>query len=195
MRPSRGRRTPGILGNVFGKGVVVVHLKRPEWGPGVITGTDGDKYVVEFESHEPIRMKIATMKDFFEVVPPGGLPADSPLLDEKRWLELNAPAPKAKGSKAKGSKAAKAPAAPCQHCGQPLNRAQFRKNGTLKSCPKCSQNDGVHHVYHPYPEAFGVSSARSNDINPEGPQSYCSACRRGTDSEPGTECQAVPAEA
>ncbi len=67
----------------------------------------------------------------------------------------------------------------CVHCHNPLNSSQFRNNGTLKSCPNCSTNNGQEHVYYPYPNAFGTTPLRASDRHPEGPQSYCVACRGG----------------
>jgi phage FluMu protein Com len=65
----------------------------------------------------------------------------------------------------------------CIHCGKPLNEAQF--HGNLKSCPSCSVNNGNEHIYYLYPETFGKTELRATSKRPDGPQSYCTACRGG----------------
>ena len=67
----------------------------------------------------------------------------------------------------------------CQHCQDVLNKAQFRSNREMKSCPNCSKSNGEYHVYYPYPEAFGTTEKRVTANNPDGPQSYCTDCRGG----------------
>ena len=61
----------------------------------------------------------------------------------------------------------------CNHCGKPLNIAQYNQDETLKSCPRCSILDGEEHIFLPYPNYFGDTLKRSSGIHPEGPQSYC----------------------
>lgn len=63
----------------------------------------------------------------------------------------------------------------CKHCGRPLSEAQW-KDG-YKSCPMCSKLNGEYHVFHKYPDDFGVTERRSTAEHPEGPQSYCERCR------------------
>lgn len=70
----------------------------------------------------------------------------------------------------------------CRHCSKPLNRQQFRADEKWKSCPKCSKEHGTEHVYYEYPDAFGTTEKRASAAHPEGPQSYCTACR--TDGDP-----------
>ena len=65
----------------------------------------------------------------------------------------------------------------CQHCRRPLNEAQWRLNNAFKSCPKCSTNNGLEHVYYRYPDNFGTTQHRSSSAHPEGPQSHCVTCR------------------
>ncbi len=65
----------------------------------------------------------------------------------------------------------------CKHCGKPLNETQYHEN--LKSCPNCSVKNGTEHVFYSYPEAFGTTSLRATSNRPDGPQSYCTACRGG----------------
>jgi hypothetical protein len=65
----------------------------------------------------------------------------------------------------------------CVHCHKPLNQSQYNAGKTLKSCPKCSSDNGSEHVYYPYPAEFGTTSLRSSSGSPEGAQSYCVACR------------------
>lgn len=65
----------------------------------------------------------------------------------------------------------------CANCREPLNHGQWNPNETLKSCPKCSSDNGREHVFYAYPDEFGVTDLRASREHPEGPQSYCSACR------------------
>lgn len=64
----------------------------------------------------------------------------------------------------------------CKHCGEPLNEAQYI-GAKLKSCPKCSQDDGNEHIYYEYPVAFGTLVERITINHPDGLQSYCQNCR------------------
>lgn len=68
----------------------------------------------------------------------------------------------------------------CTHCNRPLNKGQYHED--LKSCPKCSTRNGQEHVFYKYPKAFGTTPKRASARRPEGPQSYCVACRGGKDS-------------
>lgn len=69
----------------------------------------------------------------------------------------------------------------CSVCKRSLSRAQWSKDGTLKSCPSCSQANGSKHVFFDYPSKFGTTQLRSTPSHPEGPQSHCSDCRgKGT---------------
>lgn len=63
----------------------------------------------------------------------------------------------------------------CNHCNKPLNVAQYHND--LKSCPNCSTQNGVEHVFYKYPKAFGTTPKRATNARPDGPQSYCTACR------------------
>jgi hypothetical protein len=79
----------------------------------------------------------------------------------------------------------------CSHCHQPLKRAQWNAAETLKSCPKCSQDNGAEHVFYSYPEAFGITDKRASEVHPEGPQSYCYSCRSATFPYPASLCHDV----
>ncbi len=65
----------------------------------------------------------------------------------------------------------------CKHCGKPLNSSQYAQSGDLKSCPKCSVEDGEEHIFYPYPRAFGQSEKRTSVSTPDGAQSWCALCR------------------
>lgn len=65
----------------------------------------------------------------------------------------------------------------CQFCGKPLNVSQYAQGGTLKSCPKCSAEDGEEHIFYPYPGSFGTSPKRVSASIPDGAQSWCARCR------------------
>ncbi len=61
----------------------------------------------------------------------------------------------------------------CQHCGKPLNKAQYSDGKTYKSCPRCSEINGKEHIFFTYPNSFGDTAKRRSDNHPEGPQSWC----------------------
>lgn len=65
----------------------------------------------------------------------------------------------------------------CKHCGKALNQSQYAQDGTLKSCPKCSTEDGAEHIFYFYPGAFGQSQKRISTKIPDGAQSWCALCR------------------
>lgn len=65
----------------------------------------------------------------------------------------------------------------CSVCGSPLNRSQRDEAGFWKSCPGCSRRNRRVHIYHRFPDAFGVSVERVSGSDPEGAQSYCVGCR------------------
>jgi len=65
----------------------------------------------------------------------------------------------------------------CGHCAVALNKSVYAQGRTIKSCPKCSLNDGGQHIFYPYPQAFGASSTKVTPQTPEGGHSYCTACR------------------
>lgn len=79
----------------------------------------------------------------------------------------------------------------CNCCKKRLNIGMIHKfdkatEQEYKSCPHCSKANGNEHVFHPYPESFGNSTARITDNNPDGDQSYCFECRglaKGVDSQ------------
>lgn len=81
----------------------------------------------------------------------------------------------------------------CKHCGKPLNQSQYAQGGSLKSCPKCSTEDGEEHIFYSYPGAFGQSEKRASASIPDGAQSWCTLCR-GDDYGPhygGFRCSEV----
>ena len=65
----------------------------------------------------------------------------------------------------------------CKHCGRPLNESQYAQEMALKSCPKCSVEDGEEHIFYSYPQNFGKSVKRVSAKIPDGAQSLCSLCR------------------
>lgn len=65
----------------------------------------------------------------------------------------------------------------CNYCSKPLNQSQYNEERNMKSCPNCSTNNGDEHVFYEYPLAFGNTPTRETVTNPDGPQSYCIACR------------------
>lgn len=69
----------------------------------------------------------------------------------------------------------------CTCCKGALNDGMLHKHDEqgqeYKSCPRCSDTNGVEHVYHKYPDSFGQTDARVTGRNPHGDQSYCVDCR------------------
>jgi hypothetical protein len=71
----------------------------------------------------------------------------------------------------------------CKCCASKLNSGMIYKKDAdtgqkFKSCPHCSDAGDGEHVLHPYPNAFGKTSARITAKNPHGSQSYCVQCRK-----------------
>ena len=66
----------------------------------------------------------------------------------------------------------------CPICGNNLTNAQYlvMNNILYKSCPRCSQDEGMH-VHYFCPEGFGVTEKRSSKSSPIGIQSLCIKCR------------------
>lgn len=81
----------------------------------------------------------------------------------------------------------------CASCGKPLNKSQFSKNRDYKSCPNCSVNNGMEHVFYPYPTNFGTTQLRITPKTPDGAQSYCYRCRGGDEGpyEDGILCSQI----
>lgn len=76
----------------------------------------------------------------------------------------------------------------CKHCGDALSKSIYNNNETLKSCPGCSKLNGSYHVFHSYPNNFGITDKRSSSKRPEGPQSHCERCRGGNPPSGGILC-------
>lgn len=76
----------------------------------------------------------------------------------------------------------------CTACERALHQAQWRANDMLKSCPRCSSANGREHVFHRHPEAFGETPARATASDPEGTQSWCTACRGRQVAPAGFPC-------
>jgi hypothetical protein len=80
----------------------------------------------------------------------------------------------------------------CESCREDLKKGLFHGNRDWKSCPRCSTDNGRQHVYYPYPDDFGTTDKRKSGPNPDGPQSYCLACRdRGQMSSRRLLCSTV----
>ena len=164
---------------------LVRHTAKPEWGTGVIVAIDTANYTINFEHRAQAKLAIAAASKWLETVDASTIPSDSALLDPDRWDDL-APAPELRHKKA-----APKPKLNCSHCKKPLNQGQYSKDRKLKSCPRCSVNDGVHHVFYPCPDGFGRSEERVTNDNPDGDQSYCKSCRNQEMSEKPLSCANV----
>ncbi len=148
------------------------HTKRPEWGVGVVAKAAGaDVWDVFFEGHGRVRLQEAVAKKLLEAVDPSDLPVGSALGDSARWPEFEPP-PSQRRVRLTGTTL-------CDRCARKLRQSQYSADRQWKSCPSCSVRDGVVHIFHQYPQAFGQSEARENDETPDGAQSWCQACRTG----------------
>lgn len=140
---------------MFKEGDFLRHLGKPEWGTGKVVSVVGDKIQIRF-SHGPVTLRLDVASAMLEA-------AEAP--------------PSIPGRGRSRSSAGSGRTAPCEVCGAPLNRSRRSRDGQWKSCPECSVRDGIHHVFWPFPENFGVSQARVSGEDAEGAQSHCSSCR------------------
>lgn len=69
----------------------------------------------------------------------------------------------------------------CIICGELLNKSQYAEGHTLKSCPRCSVQDGKEHIYWAYSGGYGTSSKRITVNIPDGAQSHCTEHRGNRD--------------
>lgn len=148
------------------EGDFVKHSLKDEWGVGKVIRIDSaGKGYVQFSNGD---VKAFTPQGSDKFVPADG----------------------AEFEKRTGVTKRRKPVALCNHCQKPLNRSRWSIDRVWKSCPQCSVRNGDVHVFRPYPDAFGTTDARASEEDPEGPQSYCAACRRGVEStEPLKTCR------
>lgn len=156
----------------MGPGTFVRHRLRPEWGVGRVESEGADDRISIRFNHGSITLKRS--------------------IAEPNLVEADAAEVQLSRLRASGQQGA-APIAKCQHCGKALNRSQYARGRQLKSCPRCSTENGSYHVFHDYPAAFGNSDARVSDETPDGAQSYCIACRNPSvgSTSPGRPCPSV----
>lgn len=153
-------------------GDMVKHTGRPEWGVGVVVDCIGGKCTIHFEEKGRLVLQLEKAGPFLAEVPRAEVEPGSALLDFQRWGSITLPSEQ----RARKAKTATTSAA-CVVCSHPLNRSQYSEGKKLKSCPKCSSNDGREHVFYDYPDAFGQTDARISEATPDGAQSYCATCR------------------
>lgn len=151
-------------------------------GVGVVVAVRDDKVDVIFDSGL-VTLKTAWAEAKCAPVPDSAVPQGSP-------LRQRATAPSKTKPVSATKKVARSPTSDCPHCTHALNRARYSADKSLKSCPRCSSERGVH-IFHAHPEAFGTTEARVNDQTPDGVQSYCSECRAGESPQQGTPCPSV----
>jgi hypothetical protein len=153
-------------------GDLVRHSKGTEWGVGVVVSVAADRVTINFEGRGRVVLSLSAAGPLLSPAVPGDLAPDSPLLEPDRWHEFELrPERRLQGTQR----------ALCARCSKPLNRGPHSRDRRLKACPMCSANDGREHLFYESPSAFGQSDARETDVTPEGTQSYCYACRTGTD--------------
>ena len=150
-------------------GDICTHSVKLEWGAGVVVEIHADgKVDVAFERRGTVKLDAVGGVAHLVPLPRSELPPDSALLDQKQWNEVRLP-PDQRGAARRSKK--------CEHCGKSLHRRQWSKTKAWKSCPHCSIANGRQHIFYEYPDGFGRTDARATKDTPEGPQSYCEACR------------------
>ncbi|MEQ1758609.1 MAG: DUF3553 domain-containing protein [Vicinamibacterales bacterium] len=142
------------------KGKWVRHRARPLWGAGQVIASDGAYWAIEFEDGTKFKIGVAGASHHLEPSEPGTLK------------------PKPAKSTTK---------TPCAHCVGSLGKSVYAREGTLRSCPKCSTRDGHEHVYYDYPGGFGTE-AKVNGKEPTGVKSHCRACRFKEALRPRARC-------
>lgn len=151
--------------SAFQAGDFVRHKTKPEWGYGLIVTVAPDMIHVRFESAaEEKRFRTAGAPAILEPVPATEVPEQSHAARSGR----RSPTTRTDVAVAK-----------CSACGSKLNRSRYSRDGHWKACPKCSVAHGTQHVLRPRPDAFGTTAERETTDNPDGIQSYCTACRQG----------------
>lgn len=148
-------------------GQVVRHRTQASWGNGQVVSVRSDgKVEVRFAGRQGhVLLSLAAATQLLEVV------AGEP--------------PPAFGRQG-ASRAER-----CSACRRPLRTSVFALERTLKSCPECSGRNGREHVYHPYPDAFGLSEARAEGGAEDGAQSWCQDCRGGARGGAGRYCSSI----
>lgn len=157
-------------------GRLVRSRSNPDWGVGVVVSRPGPGGLeVRFEVVGLRRLPWPEYESKVDAVDPIEVDTASALRDPARWHEIG---PRQTVTKVvKKSRARPEAAQPCRTCREPLNRSIPSRDGKWKSCPACSTDDGVHHVFREHPAAFGLSLRRVSSKHPDGRQSWCEACR------------------
>ena len=148
----------------FEKGSYVEHQAKPDWGIGVVGDEADGNVTITFHDGAERQFKRDTLESRFTPVPLERVPPDFGKQRARRTTRKTTA----------GSQSA----ARCTHCETPLNRSRYSQDRKLKSCPRCSVNNGKQHVFWPQPEAFGTTEARASEENADGIQSHCTACRQ-----------------
>lgn len=157
-------------------GTLVCHSKRSEWGTGVVQAVLPDgKVIVFFERCGQKTLQLSAARHTLEVLDLKQVPAGSALRYAGHRAMLGT-----RSTEASAWSNSPRTVAKCWHCKGPLGRSQYPPDRKWKSCPRCSTDDGEHHLYHEYPASFGQSEARESRKSEDGAQSYCIACRQGT---------------
>lgn len=169
-------------------GDLVKHAARPEWGTGVIVQCVDGKCTIHFEQKGRIVLQLAAASAHLAPVEKSEVGAGNALLDPARWDSIFLPVEQRTAK----NKRPTVTSAPCAVCNRPLNRSQYSADNKLKSCPRCSTNDGREHVFYDYPDAFGQTDARVSDTTPDGAQSHCATCRTKDDPIRGSSrCSSI----
>jgi hypothetical protein len=156
----------------FKENSFVRHAKMPAWGVGKILKQDDELVWIDFSAGGVKKLKVELAAEHLVVAE----------------VEPTTSRPKEATPRAATSVAARSRSdARCAHCDQLLKRGRAASNGSMKSCPNCSAFEGEH-IFYPYPEGFGTSSASGGD--PARDHGDCSACRANAHPphQGGTHC-------
>jgi len=75
----------------------------------------------------------------------------------------------------------------CKSCDAVLRSSVYQDDDKWKSCPNCSGNNKIEHVFRKFPEAFGTAEEQAAD--PATIQGFCTACRnKEKPTDPGRLC-------
>lgn len=156
---------------MFKPGDIVRHRSKPEWGPGRIAGqTVEGKVLVKFSARAG------------DVL----LTADG----AEKHLEL-ASADSWQSAPTAVRRTASVGRVPCSTCAVDVSEPVTRAEGTWRSCPQCSAQNGKQHVLRPYPAAFdaavgtGRESAAPGAVTPDPAASGSAAVGSDTDPKAG----------
>lgn len=81
----------------------------------------------------------------------------------------------------------------CEYCARALRTSLDSTHGHYKTCPHCSGLTEHEHVFRKWPDEFGTTEARVDDLDVDGSQSWCRVCRADPQGNPApfVSCHSV----